>query len=54
MSPSFFVKAILRILRKKDSFVDPGTFTSNAVLTGNTNAMKAVESENYSSVQQDS
>ena len=52
MSPSFFVKAILRILRKKESVVDPGTFASNAVLTGKTNAMKDVESENYNKIRE--
>ena len=42
----------MRILRKKESVVDPGTFASNAVLTGNTNAMKDVESENYNKIRE--
>ncbi len=42
----------MQILRKKESVVDQGTYASNAVLTGNTNAMKDVESENYNKIRE--
>ncbi len=42
----------MRILRKKESVVDQGTYASNAMLTGNTNAMKDVESENYNKIRE--
>ena len=35
----------MQILRKKESVVDAGTFASNVVLTGNTNAMKDLQQD---------
>mgnify|MGYP007094271558 CR=1 FL=1 len=32
--------------------IDTGTFTSNAVVTGNSNATKDVESENYNKIRE--
>ena len=44
------MQAIVSILRKDTSVIDNGTFTSNAVVTGNSNATKDVESENYNKI----
>ena len=46
------LQAIIGILRKESSVIDPGTFASNAVITGNTNALKSVESENYNKIRE--
>ena len=39
----YVLQAIVSILRKDSSVVDTGTFTSNLVITGNSNATKDVE-----------
>lgn len=46
------MQAIVSILRKDSSVIDTGTFTSNAVITGNLNATKDVESENYNKIRE--
>ena len=46
------MQAIVSILRKDSSVIDTGTFTSNTVITGNSNATKDVESENYNKIRE--
>lgn len=48
----YVLQAIVSILRKESSVIDTGTFTSNAVITGNLNATKDVESENYNKIRE--
>ena len=48
----YVLQAIVSILRKDNSVIDTGTFTSNAVVTGNSNAAKDVESENYNKIRE--
>lgn len=46
------LQAIVGILRKEASVIDPGTYTSNAVITENSNARKDVESENHNQIRE--
>lgn len=42
----------MKILRKENSVADWGTYTSNAIVVGNTNALKDVESESYNQIKE--
>ncbi|KXJ14156.1 hypothetical protein AC249_AIPGENE19271 [Exaiptasia diaphana] len=44
--------AVISILRNPDSLADWGTYTSNAVVTGNHNARNKVESEHYDQIRE--
>lgn len=48
----YVLQAIVSILRKDNAVIDTGTFTSNAVVTGNSSAAKDVESENYNKIRE--
>ena len=48
----YALQAIVSILRKDSSVIDTGPFTANAVITGNLNATKDVESENYNKIRE--
>lgn len=48
----YALQAIVSILRKDSSVIDTGTFTANTVITGNLNATKDVESENYNKIRE--
>ena len=39
--------AVMKILCKENSVADWGTYTSNAIIVGNTNALNEVQSESY-------